>query len=128
MSGPSTPARAIRSGTTPIHRTKAFTSGIAASQCTKNGSFFTTPDAHLISLDAKNGKVRWDVHVADVSKGYWMTMAPLVVRNHVIVGVSGDFDNLAGFFKVHRSRDRQDAMAMGQYSARSALPMPPRAA
>ncbi len=32
-------------------------------------------------------------------KGYWTTMAPLVVRNHVIVGVGGDLDNLPGFLR-----------------------------
>ena len=26
-------------------------------------------------------------------------MSPLIVRNHVIVGVSGDFDNLTGILK-----------------------------
>jgi alcohol dehydrogenase (cytochrome c) len=61
--------------------------------------YFTTPDDHLISLDAKDGKVRWDKTFADVNKGYWATMAPLVVKNHVIVGISGDFDNLPGFLK-----------------------------
>jgi len=65
----------------------------------KQWLYFTTPDAHLISLNAKNGKVRWDVRIADVQKGYWATMSPLVVRDHVIVGVSGDFDNLPGFLK-----------------------------
>src|ERR1700693_3414129 len=61
--------------------------------------FFTTPDAHLISLDAKDGKVRWNIQIADVEKGYWTTMSPLVVRDHVIVGVSGDFDNLLGYLR-----------------------------
>jgi alcohol dehydrogenase (cytochrome c) len=61
--------------------------------------YFTTPDAHLISLNAKDGTVRWNVVIADAHKGYWTTVSPLVVRNHVIVGVSGDFDNLSGFLK-----------------------------
>src|SRR5947209_808781 len=51
--------------------------------------YFTTPDAHLISLNAKDGTVRWDVAIADATKGYWTTMSPLVVGNHVILGVSG---------------------------------------
>lgn len=63
----------------------------------KDWLYFLTPDAHLICLNAKNGRVRWDVVVADSSKGYWTTMAPLVVKNHLIVGVSGDFDNLTGY-------------------------------
>ncbi len=65
----------------------------------KDWLYFTTPDAHLICLDARDGKPLWNVVVADSHKGYWMTMAPLVVRDHVIVGVSGDFDNLAGFLR-----------------------------
>jgi alcohol dehydrogenase (cytochrome c) len=65
----------------------------------KGWLFFTTPDDHLISLDAKNGKVRWDKIIADQSKGYWSTMAPLVVKNHVIAGVGGDLDNLPGLLR-----------------------------
>lgn len=61
--------------------------------------FFTTPDAHLISLNSKDGTVRWDVKVAEVEKGYWTSMAPLVVQNHVLVGISGDFDNLRGYVR-----------------------------
>jgi alcohol dehydrogenase (cytochrome c) len=65
----------------------------------KDWLFFLTPDAHLVSLNANDGKVRWTVEVADATKGYWTTMAPLVVGNHVIIGVSGDFDNLRGFLR-----------------------------
>ena len=61
--------------------------------------FLTTPDAHLIALDARDGKVKWDVMVADAKKGFWSTNAPLLIRNHLIVGVSGDFDNLPGTLK-----------------------------
>ncbi len=61
--------------------------------------FFTSPDAHLISLNAKDGSVRWIVQIADVEKGYWATMAPLIVGNHVIIGVGGDLDNLPTFVR-----------------------------
>jgi len=61
--------------------------------------FLTTPDAHLVSLDAGTGTVNWTIVIADSKKGYWSTMAPLVVRDHVLVGVSGDFDNLPGILK-----------------------------
>jgi alcohol dehydrogenase (cytochrome c) len=61
--------------------------------------YFTTADAHLLSLNAKDGKIRWNVVLADSTKGYWSTMSPLIVGNHVIAGVSGDFDNLQGFLK-----------------------------
>jgi alcohol dehydrogenase (cytochrome c) len=65
----------------------------------KDSIFSMTPDAHLVSLDAKTGKLRWDVVVGDIEKGYWSTMAPLVIRDHVIVGVGGDLDNLTGYVR-----------------------------
>src|SRR5579863_1926776 len=65
----------------------------------KGWLFFCSPDAHLISLNAKDGTVRWDKIIADTSKGYWSTMAPLVVKNHVIAGVGGDLDNLPGLLR-----------------------------
>src|ERR1700754_1716381 len=66
----------------------------------KDWVFFTSPDAHLVSLNAKDGTVRWIVQIADVEKGYWTTMAPLIVGNHVIVGVGGDMDNLQTFIRA----------------------------
>ena len=62
--------------------------------------YFMAPDAHLVSLNAKDGTVRWSVSVADVKKGYWTSMSPLVVGKHVIIGVSGDFDNLSGYIRA----------------------------
>src|SRR5215510_6096081 len=63
----------------------------------KDYLFFETPDAHLISLNAKDGTVRWDVQLADSKLGYFSTMAPLVIRDHVISGVSGDVTDIPGF-------------------------------
>jgi len=65
----------------------------------KNWLYFTTPDAHLVCLDAKDGTVRWIVELADPKLAYFSTMAPLVVRDHVIVGVSGDVTDVPGFLE-----------------------------
>jgi len=65
----------------------------------KDWLYFTTPDAHMVSLDAKDGSVRWIVELADAKLGYFATMAPLVVQKHVIVGVSGDLTDMRGFLK-----------------------------
>src|SRR5580658_6755478 len=78
---------------------KGFHIGSRGVSMYKDWLYFMTPDAHLICLNASDGKVRWNVVVADSQKGYWTTMSPLIVGNHVIVGVSGDFDNLSGFLK-----------------------------
>jgi acido-empty-quinoprotein group A len=61
--------------------------------------YFTTPDAHLICLNAKDGTVRWNVELADPKLSYFSTMAPIVVRDHIIAGVSGDVTDLPGFLE-----------------------------
>ncbi len=80
----------------------------------KDYLFFSAPDAHLISLNAKDGTVRWKVDVADVTKGYWTSMAPLVVGKHVLIGVSGDFDNLSGYI---RSIDPETGATQWQWNS-----------
>jgi acido-empty-quinoprotein group A len=66
----------------------------------KNWLYFTTPDAKLVCLDAKDGTVRWIVELADSKLEYFSTMAPLVIRDHVIVGVSGDVTDIPGFLEA----------------------------
>lgn len=51
--------------------------------------YFATLDAHVVALDAATGKVVWDTTLADWSKAYTMTVAPLVVKGKVVVGMSG---------------------------------------
>ncbi len=80
-------------------RNNAFHIGHRGVAVYKDSVYLTTPDAHLIAFNAKDGKIRWDVTIADSRRGYWSTNAPLVVGNHVMVGVSGDFDNLPGQLK-----------------------------
>jgi len=77
----------------------AFHIGHRGAAVYKNTVYLTTPDCHLIAFNAEDGKVKWDVVIADSNKGYWSSNAPLVVGNHVLVGVSGDFDNVPGQLK-----------------------------
>jgi alcohol dehydrogenase (cytochrome c) len=63
----------------------------------KNTVFFETPDNWLVALDANTGKERWRKHFADERKQYFSTSAPLIVKNHVIVGVGGDAMDMPGF-------------------------------
>ena len=76
-----------------------FHIGHRGAAVSKDLVYLTTPDAHLLALDARDGTVKWDVVIADAKKGYWSTNAPLLIRNHLIVGVSGDFDNLPGILR-----------------------------
>jgi PQQ-dependent dehydrogenase (methanol/ethanol family) len=50
---------------------------------------YNTLDVHTLAVDAKTGKLLWDTKLGDVNIGETMTMAPLVVKNRVIVGMSG---------------------------------------
>jgi len=51
--------------------------------------FFVTPNGHLIALDAATGKPIWDKLFADVRSGESATLAPLIVKDRVLVGSSG---------------------------------------
>ena len=63
----------------------------------KSTVFFLTPDNWLIALDANTGKELWKKNYADARKQYFSTSAPLVVKNHIIVGVGGDAMDMPGF-------------------------------
>jgi alcohol dehydrogenase (cytochrome c) len=63
--------------------------------------FLDTLDAHLIALDAKSGHVRWDVVVADYKTGYSMTVAPLALKDKIIVGMSGGEYGVRGFLDAY---------------------------
>ncbi len=65
----------------------------------KDWLYFETPDANLVSLNAKDGSVRWTIELADPALGYFATMAPLVIHDHVVVGVSGDVTDVPGFLE-----------------------------
>ena len=64
--------------------------------------YFLAPDGWLISLNAKKGKERWRKKVADEKLQYFTTGAPLIVGNHVLVGVGGDAMDVPGYLE---SRD-----------------------
>jgi acido-empty-quinoprotein group A len=65
-----------------------------------NWLFFETPDNYLVSLDAKTGKERWHVEIADVKQEYFSTPAPVIVGNHVLVGTGGDSLDVPGFLEA----------------------------
>ncbi len=63
----------------------------------KSTVFFLTPDNWLIALDANTGRELWRRNYADARKQYFSTSAPLIVKDHVIVGVGGDAMDMPGF-------------------------------
>jgi PQQ-dependent dehydrogenase (methanol/ethanol family) len=59
--------------------------------------FFATSDAHLVALNRKTGGGLWDREFADTNRGAFSTLAPMVVKDRVIVGVSGGDTGVRGF-------------------------------
>jgi PQQ-dependent dehydrogenase (methanol/ethanol family) len=51
--------------------------------------FLHQADTTLVALDAKTGKVEWSSKNGDPSKGATGTSAPLVVKDKVLIGISG---------------------------------------
>ena len=51
--------------------------------------FLHQADTTLVALDAKTGKVAWSVKNGDPSKGETGTSAPFVIKDKVLVGISG---------------------------------------
>ena len=66
-----------------------------------NRLFMATLDAHVIALDTKTGNLLWDITAADYRKAYTFTVAPLAVKNEVIVGVSGGEYGVRGFIDAY---------------------------
>ncbi|MFC4313701.1 methanol/ethanol family PQQ-dependent dehydrogenase [Steroidobacter flavus] len=50
---------------------------------------YNTLDAHTVAVDAETGKEVWRAKVGNIDVGETVTMAPLVVKDKVIVGNSG---------------------------------------
>ena len=51
--------------------------------------FLNQADATLVALDAKTGKVVWQATNGDPKKGETGTSAPMIVKDKVLVGISG---------------------------------------
>ena len=59
--------------------------------------FMATLDAHVVAIDATTGGELWNVEVADMSQAYAFTLAPLAVKDKVIVGTGGGDRGIRGF-------------------------------
>ncbi len=66
--------------------------------------FVGTLDGALVALDAQTGAVRWEAKVADNGTGHSVTMAPLAVKDKVIVGISGGEAGIRGFVDAYDAK------------------------
>jgi lanthanide-dependent methanol dehydrogenase len=63
-----------------VNRGAAYAAGLVV---------FNTLDNRTVAVDARTGKARWSTTLGDIRTGETMTMAPLIVKDKVLVGNSG---------------------------------------
>ena len=80
--------------------------GIACCDVVNRGAFYADGkivynllDGHTVALDANTGKEIWNTQVADVNLGETTPMAPIVVKDRVIVGTAGGEYGVRGWVK-----------------------------
>jgi PQQ-dependent dehydrogenase (methanol/ethanol family) len=81
--------------------------GMACCDAINRGAFYSAGkivynllDGHTVAVDAATGRELWNTRVADLSEGETTPMAPIVVRNRVIVGPSGGEFGIHGWTKA----------------------------
>ncbi len=63
-----------------------------------------TLDSHLVALDARSGALRWDTKVADNKTGHCITVAPLALRDKIVIGISGGEAGIRGFLDAYDAK------------------------
>ena len=74
-----------------------------------NTLFLATIDANLIALDATSGKPLWKTNVGDPAAGYALTLAPLVIKDKVVVGIAGGEYGIRGFIAAYDAKTGEEA-------------------
>jgi len=69
-----------------------------------NTLYLGTLDGRLVALDAGSGRKKWDAKVADYTKGYALTVAPLAVKDKIIIGSAGGEFGIRGFVAAHDAK------------------------
>src|SRR5258708_12574492 len=65
--------------------------------------FMVTDNAHLIALNRTSGRLVWDQVMPEEAQHYGSTVAPLVVKDLVIAGVSGADWGIRGFLAAYKA-------------------------
>jgi alcohol dehydrogenase (cytochrome c) len=111
VTGPSNHAYALdaRTGKTIWHYSNTPIKGLPLCCGEQNRGFAMIGDKlfkvdledRLVALDARTGDVLWRTELADYKKGYTGTVAPLAVKNLVIVGTAGAEFGTRGFVDAY---------------------------
>src|SRR5262244_1572438 len=113
LTGPSNHAYALDALTgRPIwHYQKSMPSGVSICCGQVNRGFAALGDtlfkvnleAKLVALDSKTGSTIWESEIDDIKKGYSATVAPVVVKNLVVIGIAGAEFGVRGFVDAYHA-------------------------
>jgi alcohol dehydrogenase (cytochrome c) len=71
--------------------------------------YMGTLDAHLVAIDARNGQPLWNKAIGDSRVGYSITVAPLVIKDKVVLGVGGGEYGIRGFIAAYDGKTGAEA-------------------
>tara|TARA_R110001599_G_scaffold353231_1_gene591088 strand:- start:174900 stop:177059 length:2160 start_codon:yes stop_codon:yes gene_type:complete len=63
--------------------------------------FFGTYDGRLVSLNAADGSVRWEVQTTDRERPYTITGAPRIIKDKVLIGNGGAEFGVRGYISAY---------------------------
>ena len=66
-----------------------------------NTLYVGTLDAYLVALDISTGRKKWQTKVAEYTHGYGITVAPLAVKDKIVVGPAGGERGISGFLAAY---------------------------
>jgi alcohol dehydrogenase (cytochrome c) len=66
--------------------------------------FMATLDARLVALDRKTGAVVWNVKIDEYANGYSLTLAPLIIKDKVIIGIAGGEYGIRGYIDAYDAK------------------------
>jgi alcohol dehydrogenase (cytochrome c) len=58
-------------------------------------------ESKLVALDSKTGSTIWESEIDDIKKGYSATVAPLIAKNLVVIGIAGAEFGVRGFIDAY---------------------------
>ena len=80
--------------------------------------YISTPDAHLVAIDARTGSMVWESEIASAEEGYWSPAAPFAIDGKIIAG------NAAGDWGLNGWLDAMDATTGERLWRFNTIPQP----
>jgi alcohol dehydrogenase (cytochrome c) len=82
---------------------RSFVSSVNRGMAILGGNvYMVTPDSQLLALNAKTGRLVWQSEMTPWTPGvHYATLAPLVVKDKIIVGISGGEQGVRGFIDAY---------------------------